>query len=426
MQAPPAWAPGAFVYLLPQTSPRLERDDGNLFVLEGVLMGLILLGAAYAVGSLQGSSLEAVRPQHELERLVGDALTVLDGLEDNGTSLLDLYFAEALHCARDAVRSTYACDGTRSRNLSLKLDSYLPVGAGYAVGLGNGGAVREIYRSPLPQGEALSTSRSIGLEWNLTFVVSDLDCYEAGTPVDLTLFPIDRGNLTWARWGNVTLGASEVAGQASHTPRWWDLKRAWNVTYPYAPPAGPGNVTTVVANVTANATLPGATSYRSCALGGAGPALHAAIEATPFSASAIRVPVAGSVTFVTDLAAIAPHATILGANVTIYEPAPPRGEEPDTWLVSGVVPLVGAGTSRSGTWEVPSDALYGLHPAVLRVHAMVGTTNVELRRAILVGVTLPDLPLELCREEVAGEDVLCMPEDPPYRATLQAWLPDWG
>ena len=169
----------------------MERDDSaNLFVLESIIIAMIILGAAFAVSSLPSSSLENVRPRAELERLSRDALSVLAGLDDgNGTRLLDVYLLEAIHCARDAVPSTLDCQGRRSKNLSIKVESYLPVGAGYAVGLGNGVAMQDVYRAPVPQGEAVSASRSFSPEWNTSFSYTDFSCYPADADVRVTLIP---------------------------------------------------------------------------------------------------------------------------------------------------------------------------------------------------------------------------------------------
>lgn len=382
----------------------MARDEGNLFVLEGVLISLILLGAAYTVSSIHQSSLDSVRPRAELDRLARDTLMVLDGLDDgNGTSLLDLYLAQQFHCALDAVPSTDDCHGRRSKNLSIKIDSYLPLGAGYAIAVGNGAGIRDLYRSPLPQGEAVAASISTALEWNVTFAVSELSCYDAASDVNLTLVPIDRGALSWGRWGNVTVGATETAGERAFTARWW------NVTLPAATRPATG---TFVANVTGNASLPGASSYGSCSIAPSAAALRDAIRVTPFSAAPVRVPLGGQSVFSVDITEIAavPGASITEANVTVYEPLPPRGESPDTYVEAGRVALSG-GSVRTGTWLPSPSTLYGSHPALLRVGVSVDGATVELRRVLVLDVALP-----------SGE----VPIDPPYRVSLQAWLADWG
>lgn len=384
----------------------LERDTANLFVLEGVLISLILLGAAYAVRSLPDSSLEEVRPRSELDRLGHDMLVVLDGLDDgNGTTLLERYLTEAFHCAADASPSSLDCETRRSKNLSLKLENYLPLGGGYAVGVGNGFATRELYRSPLPQGEAVSASLTISTEWNTTFVVSELSCYDATDAVNLTLVPVDRGALAPARWGNVTIGSTEYSGVAAYTPRWWNVTLAAGSR----PASG-----TILANVTPtrSASLDGATAYTACDLGGSASLLRDAIRSTSYTSSASSVPIGSSVDLQADLAAIGAVAglSLTSADITIYEPLPARGATPDTWIESARIPLAGT-TVRSATWTPTGSTLYGAHPALLRVGVTISGVSLELRRVIVVDVALP-----------TGE----VPIDPPYRAVLQTWLADWG
>lgn len=395
----------AFLYLLRQTFVSLERDDGaNLFVLEGVLIALIMLGAAYAVQSLQDPASPDVRPRAELERLTHDILIVLEGLDDgNGTSLLDRYLAEQFHCALDATPSTIDCDGARSKNLSIKVEHYLPLGGGYAVSVSNGFGSRELYRSPLPQSESVSSSVAFGPEWNLTFVATELSCYDAATQLNATLVPIARSAVPYARWGNVTVSGAESEGVAAHTARWW------NVTVPATRPA----TGTLVANVTSNDTsLPGAASYGSCDLLGLGATLRAALALTPFTAAPSTIPIGTSTIFSTELGEIAaiPGVAITAANVTVYEPLPPRGTTAETYIETARIALSGS-SSRSGSWTVPADTLYGAHPALLRVGIEIGSTQVELRRVAVIQIGLP-----------SGE----VPIDPPYRVSLQTWLADWG
>lgn len=373
------------------------------------MMALLILGAAYTVSTLHQTSVEAVRPRTELERLVGDGLTVLAGLDDgNGTALLDLYLAQAIHCAKDVVPDPDDCDGTRAKNLSLKLETYLPLGAGYAVGLGNGAAVQEIFRLHQPQGEAVSTSHSMGLEWNLTFIASELSCYENGMDANFTLVPIDRGALAWARYANVTIGATEIAGERADTGRWWNATHLVGT-------AG----ATVVTNTTGNATLPGATAYGSCDLGTFASTVRSTLDGMSFTSAAPNVSLGSSLRFDADLSPLDGllGVTIGDASVTLYEPVPPQGSTPDTWIEASRVELTGV-LQRSGTWQVAGHTLYGAHPALLRVPITVVEgaveTNVELRKLLVVDVGLPT------------DDVPLIPIDAPYRVTVQAWMPDWG
>lgn len=369
------------------------------------MVSLILLGAAYAVQGLQDPSVSAVRPRAELSRLVDDALSVLAGLDTGSGTALDLYLAEAIHCQTDPAPSENDCDDARSENLSIKLESYLPVGAGYAVGLGNGGAVREIYRSPMPQGEAVSSSRTFAPNWSLAFAYTEFSCYDAGTDVNATFIPIARASAAWAQKANVSVAgmASEIEAVRAHDAL------QWNVTLPSATRPAVG---TLVANFSANFSFNGSTSYASCAHGGATLALRDALQAIPFTATAATVPITSSIGFTADLSTLAavPGALILDANVTLVEPMPARLDGPDTWVTAKRVALDG-GAVRSGTWSPDPTSLYGAHPALLRVGIELYGVEIELRKAIVVNVALP-----------TGE----VPIDPPYRATLQAWLPDWG
>lgn len=379
----------------------MERDSANMYVLEAIIISMVLLGAAYAVSTLQDSSIENARPRAELGRTVSDALKVLAGLDDgNGTKLLDLYLLEALHCGVDDVPSPTDCQGRRSKNLTVKLDNYLPLGSGYAISLGNGVTSRTIYESPLPEGEAVSASIVFEPEWNTSFVFTEFSCYPAGVDVNATIIPLDRARTTWARWGNVTIGAAETEGKRAYETHWW------NVTVPAATRPATGVVN---ANVTSNATLRGSTAYGVCDHGGLTTQLRDALKATEFGPAASSVPVNAPVDFVADLdALVATGVTINGATVTVYEPLPTYSNGPDTWIEAGPPVTL---TGGAGTWTAPTESLYGKHPALLRVSLTVGSNTFELRRASLVDVALP-----------TGE----VPIHPPYRAVVRAWLADWG
>lgn len=394
-----------------------------MYVLEAVLLAMILLGAAYAVSTLQDPSLELVRPRSELERVVRDALVVLEGLGDgNGTSLLDRYLLEALHCAEDPTPSSTDCESRRSKNLSVKLESYLPLGSGYAIGLANGAATREIYRSPLPMGEAVSTSLTFVPEWNTTFAFTEFSCYDDGAPAVVTLIPIDKGNVTHARYNNVTaLGVEYEGARARPSVPWGPAYTArwWNATIPslaFVDANGDGrkDPMNLSVNATANATLNGTTVIHECDRNALDDELADALHASTFDASALRVSVGSSMSFSADLgpidALLGVGVTIREVHVALYEPVAPRNMTPDTWLPAGLVELTDSGV-RTGTWTPAPDALYGAHPALLRVGVSVAGVDMELRRAIVVDVAL-----------ASGE----VPFDPPYRASLQAWMADWG
>lgn len=382
-----------------------RRDSANLFVLESIIIAMVLLGAAYAVSSLRGSSLENVRPRTELERVTTDVLTVLAWLDDgNKTPLLDVHLLEALHCAKDQPASTLDCHGTRSKNLSIKLDNYLPLGGGYALGLGNGVATREIYVSPLPQGEAVSSSRGFAPSWNTSFVYADFSCYPAGVDIHATLIPIDRGRVVATTSAKVKVAEREYAAVASGIPKWYDV----TVNDP-RPAAGDVRASAALGSI----TFPGLTAYTQCSHNGRSAELKTALDAVTFSADAASVPVASTLGFEADLAAIEalPGVVVDGATVTVYEPLPTRINGADTWIqAGGAMALTNGPGARTATWTAPADSLYGTHPALLRISARVDGNPVEMRRVVLVDVALH-----------TGE----VPIDAPYRAVLRTWLADW-
>lgn len=380
----------------------LERDGANLYVLEAIIISMVLLGAAYVVSTLQDPSIENVRPRAELGRIVEDALTVMSGLNDsNGTALVDLLLLQAMHCAYDAAPSAKDCDGKRAKNLSLKLDHYLPKGAGYAVLLGNGAAEREIYVSPLPDGESVAASRVFAPEWNTSFAFTEFSCYPSGADINATLVPIDRGRIAWARYDNLTLNGVETEGKRAFTQNWW------NVTIPGGTRADTG---TLRVNATANATLNGSTSYGLCGHGGLTATLRTALKETTFRADAASVPVGGSIGLTADLGPLESVGglAILSAVVDVYEPLPTDPNVPDSWIRAGKRVTLTAG---AGTWSAPPETLYGTHPALLRISVQVGADTFELRRATTFDVAL-----------ATGE----VPIAAPYRVVVRAWLADWG
>lgn len=390
-------------------SRRRSRDGGSLHVLEAILIAFILMGGAYAVVAMRGPTVEPERPRQNLGRLAHDALVVLDGIEEERGTLLDLYLVEAMQCASVAPPSD-GCDGRRSRNLSVKLDNYLPRGAGYGVALDNGVAPRDIYRSVLPAAETIAADLPYAPTWNLTFVLPELSCYEPGMDVNVTLAPLWRAahaKQTAATSVRADYGASQVNATPGHS------SGTWNATLPAATrPAA----ASVVANVTGHRDpFPGAAAYASCDLGGDGPALVAALRATPFSLSHVTAPLGARVSFEADVAALAatPDITVTGASITVYDPLPPHGSAPDTYTPAATLEIapadLAAGVARAA-WEIPESSLYGVHPVVLTFRLDTDGNSVEARRLGFVTVALP-----------SG----IVPIDPPYRAVLQAWFPEW-
>lgn len=370
-------------------------------MLEGVLIAFLLLGAAYSVGTLKSSSLDQERPRSALAKTAHDALVVLDGLDGGNGTLLDVFLREAMHCAADPSPSVLQCDQRRARNLSFKLDFYLPTGGGWAISLGNGAGSRDIYRSTLPLREAVASSLPFVPGWNGTFAATELSCYQPGMDANVTLIPINRASVASATWANLTGSGPEIAGVPAATPRWW------NATIPGATRAESG---AVLSNVTGKAPMRGATAWTGCDLRGRGGEILTALRGLGFAPAAATVPLGGSVAFAANVAALdaLTGVEVEHANVTLYEPVGPRLDEPDTWIPSDTIALDATG---AGAWTPDAGALYGAHVAMLRVLLDVEGTQVEARRLAVVSVALP-----------TGE----VPIDPPYRATLQAWMADWG
>lgn len=385
----------------------LERDDdGSTYVLEAIILALILLGAAYSVTTLRASSIDNGRPRGHLETVARDAMTILSGLEDGNGSLLEAYLLEAYHCAEDETPSETSCEGRRSANLSFRLESYLPPGTGYAFSLDNGVETRDLYRSMLPPGETVSATYAFTPTWNLTFLMPELSCQEPGLDVNLTALPIRRGSVgsLESLHLNGAAGTRVAQGERAHAEGFW------NLTLPAAQRSSGASLVTADASGRGGA-FNGSATVSTCGLGGAGASLvgalrHEALDVSPEVAS-----LGGRVTFRADLSRLlqVPGVTLAAANVTVYEPMPARPLEPGTQPVATVIDM-GTKTSGEWTWDVPPDALYGVHPVVLRAGLDVAGTRVEARSVGMLTVALPDGTV---------------PIDPPYRAVLQVWFSDW-
>lgn len=400
------------------------------------MISLILLGAAYAIQGLQSAAVTEERPRAELSRLVDDALAVLAGLDTGNGTLLDMYLAQAIHCATDAVPDPSDCDDRRSQDLSIKLESYLPLGAGYAIGIGNGGAVREIYRSPYPQGESVSSSWTISPNWTLGFAYARLGCYpDADTALaDVRLLPIERGakaEVAQLKYANLTVGTAERAATPAPASAEWNESATYGAFLPGTmlwspygahahPHAGTHPAVTIGANVTGNGTFDGATNVTTCAHVEDTATLHAAVNATPFGTTTrdVNVSIGRPMAFVADLSALDAlgAVSVTHANVTIYEPVSAHPTRADSWVVADRFTLTGPTGAMTGEWTPPADALYGAHVALLRAALDVGGVPVEARKALVVYVGLG----------TEGDGEVLVPVDAPYRITLQAWMPDWG
>lgn len=364
------------------------------------MVAMIILGAAYSVVSLKSAGPQNEKPRASLEKMAHDSLVVLAGLSDGNGTFLEQTWAEQYHCARDLVPSS-SCTSGRGPNLTSKLDNYLPAGAAYAVALDNGIRARTLYRSNLPAGESVSATYAFVPNWNFTFAATELSCYESTMDARAMLLPISHGAVASATRVNASIGAYAVNATSAGNG-------VWNATF-NATRAASG---TVVVNATArnSGTHPGATSYASCNMAGQG---NATLDAWRLDSVTIPASVAlgQSASFAADLShvAAAPGVTLVSANLTVYDGVPPRQGEADTYVPSVVLDLP-SGTSPATTWSVPDDSLLGAHPVLLRAKLLVGSTSVEARQVGVIQVALP-----------GG----VVPVDPPYRAVLQAWFPEW-
>jgi hypothetical protein len=385
----------------------MANDSGHLQVLEAFLVATVLLGAAYTVTSLRLPANERDRTRADLSRLTTDGLTVLSGLVDERGNYLDLGLTEAYHCLRDGTPSPTDCPTKTSANLSLRLESYLPTGAAYAVMLDNGVGTIELYRTSDPAGEVVTAGISLVPDWNLTFVLPELSCYETTMDVNASMVAIHHGTVASLTKANVTVGANMSNGTASYRPGYW------NVTIPLANRTATGNITAV--SVGKHGTYPGVAHYDSCDLGGRGNDIRGAIRnATLTLPTSIRIGKSGTLTADVTPFASTPGVLSYESSLVIYDPVTPRGTEPDTYVKTTTIPL-GSGTTGSATWEAPTTSIYGAHPVVLRVNATVslpsgGTAVVQARTMGIIDVALPNgiIPIEA-----------------PYRAVLQTWFPDW-
>jgi hypothetical protein len=380
---------------------KIRDDAATVQALEAVMVALLILGAAYSVVTLRSTSTTTDKPRANLDKVVADSLTVLNGLADANGTLLEESLVEQLHCARDGAPSTTSCASGRGANLSERLDFYLPRGSGYAVSLDNGVRAQQVYATGAPLGEAVSSSFAFIPAWNLTFVVTELSCYDSSQDVNATMATIAHARLVNSTRANASAGGVNATVTSTGTGR-------WNATLPAATRPASG---TLVANATAKnaGAFPGLTFYDTCSLGPSGNATVTALRQDSLTLPA-SVPLRGTATLGANLTHLAnvTGANLQSANLTIYEPLPDRPGEADTWIPVTVLNLTG--TTPTVTWSPPETSLFGTHPVVLRAVLKHGGTTYEARIVGYLPVALPN-----------G----VVPIDPPYRAVLQAWLPDW-
>lgn len=380
----------------------MEADEGSVHVLEAVILAMVLLGAAYSVTALRDTGGVTDQPRVKLKALTQDALVVLSGLTDTRGTLLEVFMLESYHCASGIVPSGhFDCALDRSANMSLKLEHYLPTGAGYTYGISNGVDERILYRSLLPEGETVTASLPFVPDWNVTYLTPQMSCYDLGMDVVTLAVPIWHGMRADPTQLNLTTGAVNTTAAL-------DANGVWRATLPaLTRPAA----ATLYADVTAtDGSYPGQTQYGSCDLDGLGPTLLTALAATTFDVPA-SVPIGEEVAIQYDLSALqgVAGALITSANVTLYEPLAPHGQRADAYVPLGVATLDEIDGTTS--WRVPTWSLYGAHPATLSVRVVAPSgAVVDLHRVDVIDVALP-----------TGQ----VPIDAPYRVFLQAWFPDW-
>lgn len=371
-----------------------------------MIVALLLLGAAYAVLGVRSSAPGTDRTRSELQRLASDAVTVLGGVRDDRGRALDLDLLEAIHCSYDITPSTTSCLDGMGANLSLKIGSYLPSGTAYAIFLDNGFAAREVFDTGAPVGEAVSSSVAYAPDWNFTFVIPELSCYDTRMAVNATLVPVVNGAFAAVTSGHVLLDDDAGSTAIASTT----LTGAWNVSLDLTARPAASDVSAVLTSK--RSTLPGVGHYASCVMdsGVANATMYALRNASAVASPAI-VSAGDAVALSANLAPLAAVSgiTIGPSWVTVYDPLPGRPNQADTWVVSENASLP-TGTTPSTTWDVPMSAAFGVHLVVVSTNVTIGSTTFQARSLTTVTVALP-----------SG----VVPIEPPYRVELQVWSRDW-
>lgn len=387
-------------------------DRANMVAFEGLVVALILLAAIYTTMNMTQATTDSTVSRRELQTMASDALIVLAGLRESRGPILDVSMAEAMDCRSGQNPPPDLCDGTRPNNLSYRLEGYLPEGAGYSIALDNGVEVRTLHTKTGTGGERVSASYAFTPDWNFTFLSTDLSCHEADMSVNVTLIPMRNGDSPDPRY--IDAEAAGVTTNATASP----TAGLWNATLE---PSAIGETLHARVNASRGA-YEGSTQSAACDLGGAGWTLRDALNlsvGTALSANGLATaPLGEDVTFVHDFRAVeqlVPNATLVSVDATLYEPIPGRQGVPDAYIVADTIAL-GSDWSGTSTWTMPQDSLYGHHPVLLSAHLEVpnssgGTTMLEARIVTLLTVALP-----------SG----VVPIEPPYRAVLEVWMPDWG
>lgn len=372
-------------------------------------MALLILGAIYVGISVQRPGSETDTSRRALETAAEDGLIVLAGMREPRGNLLDLMIAEAFDCAMGENPSPTGCSGTRPSNLSLRLDGYLPQGAAHAIAIDNGLNSRTLYATSTPSGERVSTARAFTPDWNLTFVAVDLSCHASDMDVNVTLVPIWHAQLAEPTSARATAGAAVATAAETHTTG------LWNATLP---PTAIGQP--VRADIEApRAHYDGTASTHACALGTSGWAARGALNQSAATVAgpdaAPLIPLGKTLTVHYDFTPFAaiPGATLERIEAIVYAPVTARPHAEDAFVIAHTLD---AGTTWSGeaTWTVPRESLFGIHPIVVQAHVTLpgdlGDVALEARLVTLATFALPN-----------G----LVPFDPPYRAILETWQPDW-
>ncbi len=388
--------------------PRTHRgpDQGNLVALEGVLAALIMLSAVYAVTILRD---DAVNPGSNartgMAMAARDALVVLSGLSEDRGDLLSVYLAETFECAQGANPSATLCEGGRPSNFTHRLESYLAAGTAYRISIENGLEPRALYATWEPGGERVSAERLFAPDWNVTFVTTDISCHDVKLSVNVTAVSIWHGEPADVQSMNVEWSGGSVAGVASPQPH------LWNATLPAAA-IGSDLHARVVAT---EGPMAGTAGSALCDLAPRSWDLRRGLNMSHVSAPSVA-PIGREAVLTYDFSAIktkVSDAKIMAVKAIIYEPVPGRPEVAGAFVVAGTVDLPTAWTGTS-SWRVPADSLFGMHPVVfvasLDIPTAAGKALIDVRLVTTTQVALP-----------SG----IVPIETPYRAVLEAWLPDW-
>lgn len=367
-------------------------DVGQMFVLEVFLLTMIVCAAALAYPAPAAPSGETANDPQLAIRLA-DALAVLSMPSHDGTSPLDSLVAERLQCQD-------ACPAAN------RITPLLPPGSAVVLTWSNGVEPRAITEEARHDGASVSATRLHSPEWRHVFAVTELSCHGAGMDVGVLAIPLRNGNAPFLKGVNATALSSHALARNESGLLWRGVVPASGLA--------PDGVIRIEAS-SRGTPYSGTLTRDACALGGAGPAIQAALPAATFvhvgSGASIGTPVGETARFSYDLQPLLdawPGLRIDGATLEIHAPMPPVAD--GAALVHAQA--LGAAPSGSASHPVPTASLYGHHPALLRVHLAAATDDggamVPFEARLLA-----TLPVAL-----AGGGV---PPDPVYRLDAIAW-----